>query len=257
MPVDGRTLPNCPRERFFVLISTPPVMVFWKAIWFARLVIARVVGGKNFRPLLVDPKEGIGCIWRSESRGMVISFAFPVGFTFKTASSRAFQGIGFHAQVTREKIGPFDPDPIVHKGNRGTIPFGRIIRLVDNRLAYACYRSQGKGNPSETWIGISEDDGRSWKKRVKFGRNDSNEATLLQVGDGRVLAAVRTHVDHHVKLCESSSAGATWREKGPLTLPMQHPADLIALTDECLLSNLRYPQQGSDGDRSPDQFGWG
>jgi hypothetical protein len=140
-----------------------------------------------------------------------------------------------------------DSDPIIPKGNRGTIPFGRIVRLSENRLAYSSYLSQGKGNRSETWIGISEDDGKTWHKRIKFGRNDSNEATLLQVGDGRLLAAVRTHVDHHVKLCESSTGGATWCEKGPLTLPMQHPADLISLTDQCLLLTYGIRNRGLMG----------
>ena len=172
---------------------------------------------------------------------------FSSGFYVQDGEFKGFSGHWLSRSSDAGKNWTVDPDPIVHKGNRGTIPFGRIIRLVDNRLAYACYRSQGKGNPSETWIGISEDDGRSWKKRVKFGRNDSNEATLLQVGDGRVLAAVSTHVYHHVKLCESSSAGATWREKGPLTLPMQHPADLIALTDECLLLTYGIRNRGLMG----------
>ena len=62
-----------------------------------------------------------------------------------------------------------------------------------------------------------------------------------------MLAAVRTHVDHHVKLCESSNGGKTWHEKGPLTLPMQHPADLIALTDECLLLTYGIRNRGLMG----------
>jgi len=172
---------------------------------------------------------------------------FSSGFYVKDGDFKGFSGHWLSRSSDAGKNWTVDPDPIVHKGNRGTIPFGRIIRLADNRLAYSCYRSQGKGNPSETWIGFSEDDGRSWTKRAKFGKNDSNEATLLQVGDGRVLAAVRTHVDHHVKLCESSNGGTTWREKGPLTLPMQHPADLIALTDECLLLTYGIRNRGLMG----------
>lgn len=172
---------------------------------------------------------------------------FSSGFYVKDGEFKGFSGHWLSRSSDMGKNWTVDPDPIVHKGNRGAIPFGRIIRLADNRLAYSCYRSQGKGNPSETWIGFSEDDGISWTKRAKFGKNDSNEATLLQVGDGRLLAAVRTHVDHHVKLCESSNGGTTWREKGPLTLPMQHPADLIALTDECLLLTYGIRNRGLMG----------
>jgi len=172
---------------------------------------------------------------------------FSSGFYVKDGEFKGFSGHWLSRSIDMGKNWTVDPNPIVSKGNRGAIPFGRIIRLTDNRLAYSCYRSQGKGNPSETWIGFSEDDGRSWTKRTKFGKNDSNEATLLQVADGRVLAAVRTHVDHHVKLCESSNGGTTWREKGPLTLPMQHPADLIALTDECLLLTYGIRNRGLMG----------
>ena len=169
------------------------------------------------------------------------------GFYVNDGEFRGFSGHWLSRSSDMGKNWIVDMDPIVPKGNRGAIPFGRIIRLADNRLAYSCYRSRGKGNPSETWIGFSEDDGISWTKRAKFGKNDSNEATLLQVGDGRLLAAVRTHVDHHVKLCESSNGGTTWREKGPLTLPMQHPADLIALTDECLLLTYGIRNRGLMG----------
>jgi hypothetical protein len=172
---------------------------------------------------------------------------FSSGFYLGDGEFNGFSGHWLSRSSDSGKTWIVDQDPNVHKGNRETIPFGRIIQLADNRLAYSCYRSQGKGDPSETWMGISEDDGRSWKKRVKFGRNDSNEATLLQVGDGRVVAAVRTHVDHHVKLCESSNGGATWLEKGPLTLPMQHPADLISLTDKCLLLTYGIRNRGLMG----------
>ena len=172
---------------------------------------------------------------------------FSSGFYVQEGEFTGFSGHWLSRSTDAGKSWIVDPDPIIPKGNRGTIPFGRIVRLSENRLAYSSYLSQGKGNRSETWIGISEDDGKTWHKRIKFGRDDSNEATLLQVGDGRLLAAVRTHVDHHVKLCESSTGGATWCEKGPLTLPMQHPADLIALTDQCLLLTYGIRNRGLMG----------
>ena len=172
---------------------------------------------------------------------------FSGGFFVEDGEFKGFSGHWLSRSSDMGKNWTVDPHPIVPKGNRGAIPFGRIIRLADDRLAYSCYRSQGKGNPSETWMTFSQDDGRTWTKRVKFGKNDSNEATLLQLGDRRVLAAVRTHVDHHVKLCESSNGGKTWREKGPLTLPMQHPADLISLTDRCLLLTYGIRNRGLMG----------
>ena len=172
---------------------------------------------------------------------------FSSGFFVEGEEFKGFSGHWLSRSTDSGKNWTVDPNPIIHKGNLGAIPFGRIIRLDDKRLAYTCYRSRGKGNPSETWMGVSEDDGRTWPNRIKFGRNDSNEATLLQVQDGRVLAAVRTHKDHHVKLCESFNGGATWREKGPLTLPMQHPADLISLSADCLLLTYGIRNRGLMG----------
>jgi hypothetical protein len=204
-------------------------------------------GWKNLSTVASRPKGGNRMHLAVGIAGNGDLLCFSSGFYVEEEEFKGFSGHWLSRSSDAGKNWSVDPDPIVHKGNRGTIPFGRIIRLADNRLAYTCYLSQGKGNPSETWMGISEDDGMSWKKRVKLGRNDSNEATLLQVGDGRVLAAVRTHVDHHVKLCESSNLGATWREKGPLTLPMQHPADLIALSDKCLLLTYGIRNRGLMG----------
>ncbi len=122
-------------------------------------------------------------------------------------------------------------------GNRMHLAVGMA---VDGDLVW------GRGNPSETWMVSSEDDGKTWNKISKFGSNDSNEATLCSLGENRVLAAVRTHVDHHVKLCEIKLTGK-WKEKGPLTLPMQHPADVIKLSDNCLLLTYGIRNRGLMG----------
>jgi hypothetical protein len=94
---------------------------------------------------------------------------------------------------------------------------------------------------------LSNDDGQTWTRRSKFGSDDSNEATLCNLGGGRLLAATRTHIDHHVKLCEITKAGKRWKEKFPLTLPMQHPADLTALSDKCLLLTYGIRNRGLMG----------
>ena len=208
---------------------------------------SRGTGWKKLSTVAPKPKGGNRMHLSVGLSGTGDLLCFSSGFYVEDDEFKGFSGHWLSRSKDAGKNWTVDTDPIIHKGNRGTIPFGRIIRLDDKRLAYTCYRSRGKGNPSETWMGVSEDDGRTWPNRIKFGRNDSNEATLLQVEDGRVLAAVRTHVDHHVKLCESSNGGATWREKGPLTLPMQHPADLIALSPDCLLLTYGIRNRGLMG----------
>ncbi len=172
---------------------------------------------------------------------------FSSGFFVKDDEFIGFSGHWLSRSSDMGRTWRVDDQPKVHFDNLGTIPFGRVIRLPEGKLAYSSYRSRGKGNPSETWVSFSEDDGRTWPRRIKLGRNDSNEATLLHAGDRRILAGVRTHVDHHVKLCESSNEGRTWKEKGPLTLPMQHPADLISLSDACLLLTYGIRNRGLMG----------
>ena len=160
-------------------------------------------------------------------------YALAVGFILRMISSGAFLAIGFRDQVTVEK-----PGWLIHllKYQRS---YKRVSHLVGlflwvelNWLILPIFRGVLEIQV-ETWLVSSEDDGKSWNKISKFGSNDSNEATLCSLNENRVLAAVRTHVDHHVKLCETSSSENG--KKKALTLPMQHPADLTELSDNCLL----------------------
>ena len=171
---------------------------------------------------------------------------FSSGFYVKEEKFVGFSGHWLSRSSDRGKTWHMDSAPQVPKIIQNAIPFGRIISLGGKKLAYSSYRSKGRGNSSETWLVSSEDDGKSWNKISKFGSNDSNEATLFSLNENRVLAAVRTHIDHHVKLCETSSSGK-WKEKGPLTLPMQHPADLTELSDNCLLLTYGIRNRGLMG----------
>ena len=54
---------------------------------------------------------------------------------------------------------------------------------------------------------VSENDGLTWTKKSRFGARDSNESTLCKLKNGQIIAATRTHSDHHVKLCELSKFG--------------------------------------------------
>ena len=171
---------------------------------------------------------------------------FSSGFYIKDDKFRGFSGHWLSRSSNRGKTWVVDSSPQVPKIIQKSIPFGRIISMGGAKLAYSSYLSRGSGNPSETWLISSEDDGRTWNKISKFGSNDSNEATLCSLSENRIIAAVRTHIDHHVKLCETSSFGK-WKETGPLTLPMQHPADLIKLSDNCLLLTYGIRNRGLMG----------
>ncbi len=140
-----------------------------------------------------------------------------------------------------------DREPAIPQKLRNAIPYGRIVRVDDNTLAYSCYRSQGRGNPSESWVCFSEDDGKSWGRYYKLGKNDSNEVALCHLDGGKLLGATRTHVDHHVKICEFSATSRKWYEKGAVTLPMQHPADLIQVGSKALLLTYGLRNRGLMG----------
>lgn len=173
--------------------------------------------------------------------------AFSSGFYVEDETFTGFAGQWLSRSANGGRTWTVEETPAIAKACVGAIPFGRVLSLSDGRLAYSCYRSQGRGNPSRTWASFSEDNGKSWLAAVQFGEDDSNEATLLEAEPGRLLAATRTHADHHLKLCASEDGGTTWQDLMPLTLPMQHPADLIRLGDGLLLLTYGIRNQGLMG----------
>ncbi len=127
------------------------------------------------------------------------------------------------------------------------IPYGKITCLKDEPIFATAYLSEGKGRPSRTWFLQSEDEGENWSVCSQIGDGDTNETTLLRIGEGHWLAAARTHIDHHVELYRSGDDGKTWRQAGPLTLPMQHPADLISLREGVILLTYGLRNRGLFG----------
>ncbi len=129
----------------------------------------------------------------------------------------------------------------------GVVPHGRILALPDGRLAATCYRSWGRGQPSRSWIAFSRDAGDTWGDACEFGREDANEVCLLRTAENALLAATRTHIDHHVALHMSLDLGRTWAFRRDLTLPMQHPADLTDLRGEGILLTYGLRNRGLMG----------
>ena len=127
------------------------------------------------------------------------------------------------------------------------IPHGRILALPDGRLAATFYRSLGRGRPSHAWIAFSTDGGATWGHPSLIGGGDANEVVLLRQVDGTLLAAARTHVDHHVALHASADGGETWGFRSDLTLPMQHPADLSDLGERGILLSYGIRNRGLMG----------
>lgn len=172
---------------------------------------------------------------------------FSSGFFVRDKKIIGFSGHWLSRSADRGRTWKTDQKPKIPKFIQSTIPFGRVISIDDRKLVYSAYRSKGRGNPSHSWMILSDDDGLSWKNVSKLGSNDSNEVMLCHLSEKRIIALVRTHLDHHVKLCEFNLSTSRWKEKGPLTLPMQHPADLCKLSDNCLLMTYGIRNKGLMG----------
>ena len=114
------------------------------------------------------------------------------------------------------------------------IPHGAILNDKDGVLVATVYRSFGTGKPSKTWLIQSNDGGLNWSCISQIGDGDTNEAYLVASADQRI-AATRTHVDHHTRLFTNSHSSSTWQDRGPLTLPMQHPGHLTVINGNGLL----------------------
>lgn len=172
---------------------------------------------------------------------------FSSGFILKEKKFVGFSGLRLSRSTDGGLTWKEDKKPSIPKKLRECIPYGRIISTSDGSLAYSCYRSKGRGKSSESWVCFSKDDGHTWDRFNKLGNKDSNEAALCPISDGTLLAAVRTHIDHHVKICEFSKATMRWRDKGAVTLPMQHPADLIFVGSSCILMTYGLRNRGLNG----------
>ena len=125
------------------------------------------------------------------------------------------------------------------------IPFGRIHSLVDKQLIATFYRPFSKED-SQTWSGISTDRGKNWVNHTALvNGKDGNECCLLPLNeDCEILAATRTHMDHHVDISRSLDSGKSWHTEQAVTLGMQHPADLTKLKNGNILLTYAIRNKG-------------
>jgi hypothetical protein len=85
----------------------------------------------------------------------------------------------------------------------------------------------------------STDDGHTWKRlsEIGDGKQQLNETALLQLPDGRIIAALRTRAGE-VWMSESSDSGVTWSRTKQLSKGIVHPADLCLLEDGRVLITM-------------------
>lgn len=145
--------------------------------------------------------------------------------------------------------GPDDP-------HRFYSPFGKMVTLPDGTILMD-YHVQYMAEPrkSAVFITRSHDGGRTWVDPVNIAEG-CDETALCHLGDGRVLAMMRTDGSHtQLVQADSSDGGYSWSEPRPITEDTEIPADVIRLEDGRLLLTYgrRTPPHGVQGMVSRDE----
>ncbi|MBL9205163.1 MAG: exo-alpha-sialidase [Opitutaceae bacterium] len=152
-----------------------------------------------------------------------------------------------------KQVGQF---PAAPESGKAFVPFGNIERGDDGILRVAAY-SYARGLPpprTDTgYVIASADDGATWTVSAVIGKPEVNETDLFYAGRNRWLAAARNlgvaggGRGHGMDLYVSDDNAATWRRHSQLSLPNEHPGDLLKLSDGRILLTF--------GDRRGPDFG--
>lgn len=117
------------------------------------------------------------------------------------------------------------------KHDKGLVPYGRVHALADGRLGVMLYSTA-------LFFFTSADGGASWQQQGQLSKNSPdpagrtyNETTWMPLANGELYAAARTNKGREIDGLRSRDQGATWVSEGFITMPNQHPADLISLPD--------------------------
>lgn len=138
------------------------------------------------------------------------------------------------------------PEPFENCGP--FIPFGDVLPADDRSLRAVFYFvRQDEMKRNDVWMFSSNDDGATWQPHALLAEGH-NETAIFSLGKGRWLAAARRQREGlATDLYKSDDDGKTWTLAMPISDEMQHPADIMRLSDGRLL--LVY------GNRQPGKFG--
>lgn len=146
------------------------------------------------------------------------------------------------------------PQPLGIEGLKTCSPYGRIIRGPDGTLymnVYGPYSTEIEGmqdvrdnRRDYAYLVESHDQGESWQN-PRLIAPGHNETALYLFSKGHMIAIARTVSTQQLNVLHSTDFGQSWGSSMRLTDPMQHPADIVELSNGWLL--LLY------GDRSQQQ----
>lgn len=130
--------------------------------------------------------------------------------------------------------------------DRGAVsPYGKIIQLADGTVIMAVYfEFYDRGN--ESYIFRSKDGGKTWGDPSLLGKH-YNETAVVDLGGGRLLAAMRSEKSGHIAVTRSADGGYKWSESVQVTQDGEHPADLVRLENGWVLLTYgeRNPPRGA------------
>jgi hypothetical protein len=161
----------------------------------------------------------------------VLSGYEPNGKSFSSKDAhRAFDGV--YCMSSRDNgvrwSKPWRDDAIhqFYAGQGIVSPYGKIIQLRDGTIIMPVYFIFNDQRKHESYIFRSRNGGRSWGEPSLLGRH-FNETSVVELPDGRLLAAMRSEIGGHVSTVHSSDGGRTWTEPRMVTRNREQPADLI------------------------------
>ena len=116
-------------------------------------------------------------------------------------------------------------------------PFGSIVQLRDGTVLLAGYGGYLPKEPHKDdycFLLRSRDGGKSWGKPTRIAAR-FNEASLLVLRDGHLLAVMRSQQGGHLATALSGDGGAHWSEPVRITADGEHPGDLLRLSSGRIL----------------------
>ncbi len=133
-----------------------------------------------------------------------------------------------------------------YAGRGAVSPYGKISQLADGTVAMSVYFEFYDSRGNETYIFRSKDGGRTWGDPSLAGKH-YNETGILDLGQGKMLAAMRSEKGGHIAVARSEDGGHSWSEPVQVTVDGEHPADLIRLDDGRILMTYgeRNPPRGA------------
>jgi Neuraminidase (sialidase) len=112
--------------------------------------------------------------------------------------------------------------------------YGKMAVLKDGSVLMSVYGSwMGHHNTFEH-LYRSTDNGHTWSLYSTITEH-VNETGIVALPDNRVIAALRTDAEQKLLVSRSADGGKTWDTPTSVTMPNEHPGDLIRLRDGDLL----------------------